>query len=68
MTSKYNGVRKQLLPEHGIEVCEIPRKETEAGVIISASTVRDCLDGKRPELDLRAFVPETTYSYLMQRK
>ncbi|MBR3391296.1 MAG: [Firmicutes bacterium] len=68
VTSKYNGVMKQLLPEHGIEVCEIPRKETEAGVIISASTVRDCLDGKRPELDLRAFVPETTYSYLMQRK
>lgn len=68
VTGKYNAVMKQLLPEHGIEVCEIPRKETAGGVVISASTVRQCLEGGHPELDLRSLVPETTYRYLMERK
>ncbi|MBR5430107.1 MAG: [Firmicutes bacterium] len=68
VTSKYNSVMKQLLPAHGIEVCEIPRRETADGVIISASTVRECLNGGHPELDLRQLVPETTYRYLMERK
>ena len=67
VTGKYNAVMRELLPRHGVEVCEIPRKETADGVIISASTVRECLDGKHPELDLRQLVPETTYRYLTQR-
>ena len=68
VTSKYNEIMKQLLPERGVEVFEIPRKETGAGEIISASTVRQCLEGMRPDLDLRQLVPETTYNYLMERK
>ena len=68
VTGKYNAVMQELLPAHGIEVCEIPRKETADGVIISASTVRQCLEGQHPELDLRQLVPETTYAYLMQHQ
>ncbi|MBR2784225.1 MAG: [Firmicutes bacterium] len=68
VTSKYNAVMQELLPAHGIEVCEIPRLETAEGVVISASTVRECLAGRRPDIDLRQLVPETTYRYLTQRQ
>ena len=42
VTSAYNREMKCILPEYGIEVVEIPRKQLD-GVEISASRVRACL-------------------------
>lgn len=67
LTARYNRVMRELLPAHNIEVEELPRRLTPEGLVISASTVRDCLAGKRPELDLRQLVPQTTYDYLLKR-
>lgn len=62
-TSQYNTALKTHLPQHGIEVCEIPRIE-RGDEPISASRVRKYLSmGKVQEAaDL---LPDTTYQYLI---
>ena len=62
-TSSYNEALASVLPQHGIELRVIPRKE-EAGTPISASHVRKLIhDGKIEEI--RPLVPDTTYDYLV---
>ena len=51
---------KELLPECGIELCEIPRLDG-----ISASKVRALLREGKPELT-RELVPETTYAAILR--
>ena len=53
---------KNTLPQHGIELIEIPRRES-GGDAISASRVRKLMEEKRMD-EIRALVPETTYEYL----
>ena len=62
VTAQYNQSMKEILPKYGVELCEIPRKETD-GEPISASRVRKCLEEKNWE-EIRKLVPETTYSFL----
>jgi [citrate (pro-3S)-lyase] ligase len=61
VTKAYNERMKELLPEHGITLCEIPRYEG-----ISAGKVRSLLlEGDMGSV--REMVPETTYE-IIQRK
>lgn len=62
ITNQYNQSMKTILPRYGIEMCEIPRKESE-NQVISASRVRNALKEKAWE-ELRKLVPDTTYDFL----
>ena len=62
VTRNYNERLKELLPQKGIEVLEIPRLENH-GNAISAGAVRALLGKNKPE-ELRQLVPETTFAYL----
>ena len=65
VTRQYNDTMRRILPRHGIEFREIPRK-TFGGEVISASTVRELL--KRGDFArIKNLVPETTFDYLRQR-
>ena len=66
VTKQYNETMKSILPQFGIEVNEIPRKDI-GGIVISASLVRKsykegCLK------KVRSMIPESTYQYLVKRE
>lgn len=62
VTNAYNLAMKRILPEHDIELVEIPRKKQD-GRYISASSVRECLE--RNDMDgFRKLVPESTVRVL----
>jgi [citrate (pro-3S)-lyase] ligase len=65
VTDTYNEAMKRILPEHGIEIIEIPRKTTADGDIISAKRVRERLQ-TYPFGDLSELVPESTMRLLAQ--
>lgn len=61
-TNKYNQALKKILPQYGVEVKEIQRKENRDGYI-SASKVRTAII--RGEVDrIKLIVPPSTYSFL----
>ncbi len=62
VTAQYNRQLKEYLPEYGIQVVEIPRKESESQVI-SASLVRQCI-GTGNYGRIQSLVPESTYRYI----
>lgn len=62
VTRAYNDQLKARLPEYGVEVIEIPRRES-GGAAISASRVRELLDAGDLEA-IRPLVPQTTFDYL----
>ena len=62
VTRFYNEQMKQLLPAHGIEVIEIPRREIGEAAV-SASRVRALLNERKFQ-EIRPLVPETTFEYL----
>ncbi len=65
ITKQYNEGMAEILPYHGIEFCEIPRKQDDEGVgVISASRVRNLLKEKDFN-SLKKLVPLTTYNYLL---
>ena len=65
VTRQYNETMKELLPRHGVEFCEIPRKNF-GDEPISASSVREAL--KAGDFDkIKNLVPETTFIYLRGR-
>jgi len=64
VTNAYNQQLKRYLPESGIQVLEIPRKEI-SGVPISASAVRAALEKNDYEW-LKKLVPVATYQYLLE--
>ena len=66
VTSIYNQIMSEKLPENGIECVIVPRKENDRKAI-SASTVRQALKEENWEL-LRELVPETTLDYLQSPK
>ena len=66
VTSAYNREMKCILPEYGIEVVEIPRKQLN-GVEISASRVRACL--KEGDFDaIGQMVPSSTLRFLRSER
>ena len=62
VTNEYNQAMKRILPQKGINVVEIPRKENSNG-IISASLVRKCLEDDNREA-LKELVPKSTWEIL----
>ena len=64
VTDAYNRRMQEILPQRGIAVTEIPRKEL-GGAPISASRVRELLD--KGDLEgIRPLVPDSTYAYLLK--
>lgn len=61
-TRQYNKAMSSVLPEHGIEFVEIPRKEHD-GIVISASRVRKLMKEKRYE-KIKALVLPSVYVFL----
>jgi len=62
VTRLYNAAMQQLLPQHGVEVCIIPRLQ-EDGAPISASRVRALIkEGQTQQVE--PLVPESTYEYI----
>jgi [citrate (pro-3S)-lyase] ligase len=60
VTAGYNEAMAEILPEAGVEFCQIKRRELE-GMAISASTVR-----AESSLDrLKKLVPESTWQYMI---
>ena len=64
MTDMYNQALLTHLPQKGVEVRLIPRKETDEGPI-SATKVRSLLGSNQPE-EVAKLVPETTFAYLQE--
>ena len=65
-TSAYNDALSAVLPDAGVALRIIPRKEQE-GTPISASHVRKLIHDGRTE-EIRPLVPQTTYDYLTSDK
>lgn len=65
MTDLYNQALLEHLPQKGVQVQLIPRKETADGPI-SATRVRSLLGTGQPDA-LRQLVPETTFEYLKEK-
>lgn len=65
VTAEYNKAMKKILPKHGIELIEIPRKVGMNGKPISATCVRALLDEGKFE-EVRELVPQTTFDILMR--
>lgn len=63
-TKKYNEAMSRLLPEYGIEFCEIPRKQV-GDTVISASLVRKYLE-ERNYGAIKELVLPDIYEYLKQ--
>lgn len=63
VTNTYNETMKKILPQYGIEVVIVPRKELD-GKAISASTVREMIKADDIE-KLKELVPQTTYDFLI---
>ncbi len=66
VTSVYNRIMQEELPEYGIQCIVVPRLEAD-GMAISASTVRKCIQDQDYGL-LRKLVPDSTYAYLMSEE
>jgi [citrate (pro-3S)-lyase] ligase len=64
MTDMYNQTMMEVLPQFGLELKIIARKENDSGVI-SASKVRALLKQDRWD-EVAKFVPKTTYDYLLK--
>jgi [citrate (pro-3S)-lyase] ligase len=65
VTNHYHEQMKEILPAHGIEVVVIPRRLTPDGRnVVSASTVRGLIK-KQEWSELKKYVPETTFSYIV---
>lgn len=64
VTRQYNMQMQEILPEYGIEVREVKRKEL-LGKAVSASTVRALLKEKKFD-EIEKLVPVTTYDFLME--
>jgi len=66
VTREYNETMKRILPDFGVEVVEVPRKQLSAGGrVISATDVRVALKKGNVEM-LRALCPESTLQYLKE--
>ena len=63
VTAKYNDAMRHILPQYGIEFCEIPRL-SQGNTVISASRVRQLLHKKGVCEEALALVPEVTQRYL----
>lgn len=66
ITAQYNQTMKQILPQFGVEVVEIPRFSLDNGEIISATKVRKFIKSGAWNI-VRNFVPEYSYKIICQK-
>lgn len=66
VTERYNEEMKAILPEYGLEFCEIPRFSNAKEEVISATKVRELIKAK-DETELAVFVPETTLEVVKRK-
>ena len=66
VTLNYNENMSRILPEYGMEFCEIPRMKLDNGEIVNATQVRSLLKDKKYE-ELEKYVPHSTYRLLMEK-
>lgn len=64
LTNRYNYLIKSILPEKCIKVVEVDRLQNESNVIISATTVRECLSSF-DFYDAKQLVYPTTIPFLL---
>lgn len=64
VTYQYNEAMKRILPKHGIELIEIPRK-TSGDRRISATYVRRCLEQNLRD-EITKFIPESTQKIIFE--
>ena len=64
VTARYNDAMRRLLPQYGIEFCQVPRFG-QNGLAVSASRVRGLLEEKGVCAEVLAMVPESTRRYLL---
>lgn len=64
VTRQYNECMKEILPQTGIELIEIPRLNIE-GETVSASKVRKLMKEKKHEL-IQEIVPQSTYDIIRE--
>lgn len=64
LTNRYNHLIKSILPKTTIEVIEVDRLQNESNVIISATTVRECLSSF-DFYDAKQLVYPTTIPFLL---
>lgn len=64
LTNRYNHLIKSILPEKCIKVVEVDRLQNESNVIISATTVRECLSSF-DFYDAKQLVYPTTIPFLL---
>lgn len=65
ITRQYNQTMQKILPDYGIEVCEVQRLKSN-GEVISASKVRTLIKEKRIQ-DTLELVPRSTYEYIVEK-
>lgn len=65
VTKRYNENMKNILPQYGLELIEIPRLNIEDGLVVSASMVRKLMNANNFD-ELKKYVPETTYDFLVE--
>lgn len=63
VTYQYNMTMKELLPQYGVELVEIPRMETRGGHVINATEVRRCIRENCLER-CREYLTEVSYDYI----
>lgn len=66
VTNNYNRTMEMILPEYGLQFCEIPRLKSEDDNVINATRIRKLLSEKQYE-EIRKYVPESTYDILKER-
>ena len=66
VTSAYNRIMGEVLPQHGVELVVVPRKES-CGAVISASTVRTAIKEENWTL-LETLVPESTLRFFQSKE
>ncbi len=66
VTSRYNRMMKEILPEKGIEVVEIPRKSV-GDKAVSATKVRRAMADEQWDM-LKEWVPRTTLDFLLSQE
>lgn len=64
-TQKYNEYMRNILPNFGVEFCEIPRKKANNGKVISATFIRKCMKEHNYE-KIKDYVMPEIYDYLKE--
>ena len=65
VTRQYNETMKEILPDYGVEVVEIPRKKSADGRTINATQVRTWIRA-HAFAECKPFLPPATMAYLRE--